>query len=193
MRSAEFDKEQVLRSAINLFAEKGFSQTSMQDIKRATGLHPGSIYCAFDNKQGLLLAALEQYSTDRAAEYRALFSDTDSVKSALQHYLENTLKELTIPGHQSVCLSQKALSEMALVNPEVSRVVSHNLTQWQLGFVEAFDRALAQGELSGTRTAQQRARFWVMGIYGLRTFAQSENDPQVLNDLAQQLLEDVCR
>jgi len=46
MRNAEFDKEQVLRSAMNAFMKKGYANTSMQDLKKATGLHPGSIYCA---------------------------------------------------------------------------------------------------------------------------------------------------
>ncbi|MBU5692584.1 TetR/AcrR family transcriptional regulator, partial [Vibrio cholerae] len=27
------------------FMSKGFNKTSMQDLKRVTGLHPGSIYC----------------------------------------------------------------------------------------------------------------------------------------------------
>ena len=32
MRSAEFDKEQVLRSAIAAFVSKGYNKTSMQDL-----------------------------------------------------------------------------------------------------------------------------------------------------------------
>ena len=50
MRSAEFDREQVLRAAIQAFLLKGYAKTSMQDLKRSTGLHPGSIYCAFESK-----------------------------------------------------------------------------------------------------------------------------------------------
>ncbi len=41
MRNAEFDREKVLRSAMNAFMAKGYSKTSMQDLTRATGLHPG--------------------------------------------------------------------------------------------------------------------------------------------------------
>jgi AcrR family transcriptional regulator len=45
----------------------------MQDLKAATGLHPGSIYCAFTNKRGLLLAALEQYGIESAKVFEAQF------------------------------------------------------------------------------------------------------------------------
>ncbi|MGL4517633.1 MAG: TetR/AcrR family transcriptional regulator, partial [Shewanella sp.] len=65
MRNAEFDREQVLRAAMEAFMRKGYSKTSMQDLTQATGLHPGSLYCAFSNKRGLLIAAIEQYQSDR--------------------------------------------------------------------------------------------------------------------------------
>ena len=43
MRNAEFNKETVLRAAMVAFMAKGYAKTSMQDLKAATGLHPGSI------------------------------------------------------------------------------------------------------------------------------------------------------
>lgn len=40
MRNAEFDREKVLRSAMTAFMDKGYGKTSMQDLTKATGLHP---------------------------------------------------------------------------------------------------------------------------------------------------------
>lgn len=34
MRSAEFDRDQVLLSAMDVFITKGYSNTSMQDLKK---------------------------------------------------------------------------------------------------------------------------------------------------------------
>ena len=84
MRSAEFDKVAVLRAAMQAFLNKGYTKTSMQDLKQATGLHPGSIYCAFENKRGLLLAAISQYNQDRSDEFCAFFINSDSSKQGLE-------------------------------------------------------------------------------------------------------------
>ena len=57
MRSAEYDRDAVLRNAMEAFRAKGYAKTTMQELVAATGLHPGSLYAAFGNTRGLLRAA----------------------------------------------------------------------------------------------------------------------------------------
>lgn len=42
MRSAEFDRDLVLRSAMEAFRARGYAKTTMQDLVAATGLHPAA-------------------------------------------------------------------------------------------------------------------------------------------------------
>lgn len=193
MRSAEFDKQQVLRDAIKLFSHKGYSQTSMQDLKKATGLHPGSIYCAFENKQGLLISALDQYTKDRSDEYLQLFSEAPNVKEGIKRYLDGMLDELTDKDEVRVCLTLKALGEMSAVDDKIAEVVDKNIRAWKQGFVGTFSQAIANGEMDNSRSAEQRAQYFVMGIYGLRTYAQTTQNREELDCLAHQVWLDVCR
>lgn len=193
MRSAEFDREQVLRAAIKAFMCKGYTKTSMQDLKQATGLHPGSIYCAFENKQGLLLAAIEQYNKDKATEFAQFFVDKPTILSGLKAYLDNTVDDCSHGGPQKACLSQKALNELAEQEPQVEQYITDNMMTWQQGFVEMFAQAQKNGEVNDTRSPLQRAQSLVMGIYGLRTYAHTHPEVCVLEHLAEQLLKDVCR
>lgn len=193
MRSAEFNKEKVLRAAIAAFVNKGYNKTSMQDLKKATGLHPGSIYCAFENKEGLLIAALEQYNKDRSGEFSDYFSGEKTVLAGLKNYLMQTVTNCTSSGPERVCFSQQALSELSEQTSAVELVISKNLDDWQRGFIGIFEEALAAGEINNSRTAKQRTQSLVMGIYGLRTFAHTHPTADVLEELATQLLEDVSR
>ncbi len=61
------------------------------------------------------------------------------------------------------------------------------------GFVQILQKAMLNKEVDESRSAEQRARYLVMGISGLRIYAQSNNDPQQLAELAEQLLDDVYR
>lgn len=193
MRTAEFDREAVLRAAIDVFLVKGYSQTSMQDLKLATGLHPGSIYCAFENKQGLLLAALKQYQVDKAAEFREYFSSNDGILVGLRRYLDDTLSCTLGQGGQKACLSQKALTEMAELNDEIAQVAASNHQQWQAGFEQVFEKAQESGEISTKRSPKERAQSLVMGLYGLRTYAQTAPESRTLHQLVDRLYEDICR
>lgn len=195
MRSAEFDREEVLRKAIKAFSDKGYTKTSMQDLKAATGLHPGSIYCAFESKKGLMLAAIAQYEQDKGAAFSALFENSDLVLDGLLAYLKQVVLEVTenCAEHHKACFTQKALSELSDNEPEIEAALRESLNAWQAGFFCLFERALENGELDNTRTVEQRVNSLIMGIFGLRTFAQTNTDLATLNDLATQLHEDVCR
>ncbi|PSU72747.1 TetR/AcrR family transcriptional regulator [Photobacterium phosphoreum] len=187
MRSAEFDRDQVLRSAMDVFITKGYSNTSMQDLKKATGLHPGSIYCAFNNKRGLLLAALEHYRDQRYAQFVTLFSQSSSVISAIESYLEHVVDECEREQIKD-CLLQKALSELAQQDVEVADVISQMLKQWQQTLAEQLALAQQRHEINDQRNSQQLAQFLVMGIYGLRTFSHTRPEPGVIRRLAADLM-----
>ena len=75
----------------------------------------------------------------------------------------------------------------------MKRVIADNLNAWQQGFTKVFEQALAAGEIDNSRTPLQRTQSLVMGIYGLRTFAHTHPTTDILEELAQQLFEDVCR
>jgi len=192
MRSAEFDKEQVLRAAMNAFMSKGYNKTSMQDLKVATGLHPGSIYCAFENKRGLLMASLEQYTQDRSIEFQQFFQDKSNMLDGLDKYLANVVAECISCDPQKACLAQKALSELAEQDAEAQQLITLQLKNWQQSFTEIFQIAQDNGEVNHDRLAEHRAQSFVMGIYGLRTYAHTHPGAEVLQRLATQLFKEVC-
>ncbi|WP_018694548.1 TetR/AcrR family transcriptional regulator [Algicola sagamiensis] len=190
MRSAEFDRDQVLRSAMDAFIANGYNKTSMQDLKKATGLHPGSIYCAFQSKRGLLLAALEHYRDEKNAEFHALFEQHATVMDGVAAYLAHVVEECVQEEIQD-CLLQKSLSELSRQDEEVEAVISQMLNQWQDGFTQLFEKAQVNQEISKEKTAQELSQFLVMGIYGIRTYSYTKPEPGVLQQLAKAMIQSI--
>jgi len=193
MRNAEFDREEVLRAAMKAFMHKGYAKTSMQDLKKATGLHPGSIYCAFENKRGLLLAALEQYRLDRATEFEQFFANTHLTIVNLKAYLDNIVDECVSCDSAQACLLTKALNEIAEQDSEIQQVISENLSSLQNELSEKFSQAKAEKSISTDKDCAHLARYFLMGICGLRTFAHTHPEASVLHQLAEQLYHDVVQ
>ena len=193
MRIAEFDREKVLRSAMTSFMDKGYGKTSMQDLKKATGLHPGSIYCAFENKRGLLLAALEQYRLDRNAEFAGIFTGQRPVLTELKAYLDHIVLECQSCDASRACLLTKALNEVAEQDAEVHDIITLHLANWQVAITHVLPQAIDQKEITSDRNADLRAHYLMMGIYGLRTFAHTHPEGNTIKHLADQLYQDVCR
>ena len=61
-RPREFDLEEALDDAIEVFRARGYHGTSVQDLTEGTGLARGSLYKAFHDKRSLFLAALDHYT-----------------------------------------------------------------------------------------------------------------------------------
>ena len=55
-RPKEYKLQKVLEASTQVFWEKGYRGTSMNDLVQATGLNKHSMYKEFSNKDGLFLA-----------------------------------------------------------------------------------------------------------------------------------------
>ncbi|MBE0367586.1 TetR/AcrR family transcriptional regulator [Pseudoalteromonas sp. MMG013] len=191
MRSAEFDKEYVLRQAMTTFMQYGYNKTSMQMLTKATGLHPGSIYCAFKNKKGLLLGAIQQYQHDRNRQFETLFSQHSNTRDALHALLEVIVEECLNGESGQVCLLTKTLTELVGQDHEVSTVLAKNLNSFENSLASIINTGIQNKEVTAHPDAQERAQFLAMGIYGIRTYAATRRDKVILEQLSEQLLRTV--
>lgn len=53
-------RAQIIEAAISCFLEKGYTNTSMSDIIKASGLSSGSIYSHFSGKEDILISAINE-------------------------------------------------------------------------------------------------------------------------------------
>lgn len=70
-RPRQFDEEEVLDKAIELFSSAGYSAVGMNDLSRVTGLKVGSIYKAWQSKEHFFAGALQRYIALREAQIAA--------------------------------------------------------------------------------------------------------------------------
>ena len=89
-------KREILDGAMELFATKGYEQTSMRDIARHLNISLGLCYRYYDSKQKLFQEAMQQYVEDICAAYFIILHDeTRDLTEKLDllfHMLEEDLK-----------------------------------------------------------------------------------------------------
>ena len=67
-RTKEFDTDDVVLKAIEVFWSKGFEATSISDLVEAMGINRGSIYDTFGDKAGLFELAIQRYQIDAPSQ-----------------------------------------------------------------------------------------------------------------------------
>jgi AcrR family transcriptional regulator len=73
----ELVENELLERAADLFAERGFNGTSLQDVADTMGMTRPAIYHYFESKEALLTALVEGLTEGRAAQLAAIRRRTD--------------------------------------------------------------------------------------------------------------------
>ena len=75
-------RQQIIDAALGCFAKSGFHKATLQDVVRACGLSPGSIYCHFASKEDIIYAVVEARHRHDLHSIE-LASNADSLEEAL--------------------------------------------------------------------------------------------------------------
>ena len=86
----EARRTEIIDAAFRCFMEKGFHNTTMQDIYKATNLSPGAVYNYFSSKEEIVVAANRQYSDGIIAEMESVKSEEPL--DSLMNYIRLNLK-----------------------------------------------------------------------------------------------------
>ena len=78
-------RERILMAALRLYADKGYHNTTVDEVAKSTGLSVGTAYRYFKDKKELLLAALT-YGFTHVAEFVNV-SETDLTNGGLEQAL----------------------------------------------------------------------------------------------------------
>lgn len=86
-RPRAFDEGEFLDGAITLFSNAGFSGVGISDLTATTGLTVGSVYKAYQDKEGVFARALERYILLREAHLAALFKQAPNARARIETLL----------------------------------------------------------------------------------------------------------
>ena len=75
-RPREFDLDQALAAALQVFWRHGYEAASMNDLTEAMGVSRPSLYAAFGNKESLYRKALDLYEREKLAYVKRAMAAT---------------------------------------------------------------------------------------------------------------------
>ncbi|MGC2781225.1 MAG: TetR/AcrR family transcriptional regulator [Bradyrhizobium sp.] len=172
-RPREFDMDVVLDKAITVFSRLGYSATSVADLNEALGLTSGSIYKAFGDKRGVLLAALERYVDRRTRRLDDLLASArtgrERVAAVLKSYAETSHGESGRIG----CLVIGTLMEFAGSDPLLRERLTKILAMHESRLLRFIKEGQADGSIASTINPEVTARLLLCVIQGMRVLGKS--------------------
>ena len=172
--------DNVLDRAMCLFWDKGYFDTSIEDLVRDTGLNRAAIYGRFGGKQALFEALLNRYRSTVTAELLEPLQSPNSGLGDIEQFFRRVHDYLRRPGGPRGCLMCNTASEVSPHIAEVATIVSAFMADLQGRFRRACSNALERGDIDPATDVVAVADYLCGAVLGLMALARSPSSPQTL-------------
>jgi TetR/AcrR family transcriptional regulator, transcriptional repressor for nem operon len=174
-RPREFDPDQAIAVAAKVFWDKGYHATSIDDLCESTGLLRGSLYGAFGDKKGMLLASLDQYADKGLARLAESLSSSELSREVLRSALLYYTRAATVLAGRHGCLLTNTALEMLPHDPDVAERVERIFRRMATLLAAAVIRGQAAGIFNSHLDERAVGDFLLCVIQGLRVLGKTRS------------------
>ncbi len=181
-RQPAFERDDVLDKASQVFLRNGFQRTTIKDITKATGLQPGSIYSAFENKSGLYTEVIEYYTKRQVAYLDACDEQNDNCLDALKAFFKMTGDSMSNRTPDAHCLLVYGAFEIPDDEKELRYYVQLKLQEIESRIYVLLVKAQKNSEIICEENPIELARFLMTLLFGHRVLAQLHASPETIDN-----------
>ena len=160
-------REDIILSAAQIFREKGFHATSMQDIADSLHLRKGSLYHHISSKQEILLAILDLALDVLIDDLEPIASTPSPAEERLRAMMQRYIERVT----ESADLAAVLLLEHRSLNPELRSRHIDKRDQFESLWRSVYRDGVTQGEFRNLDDAVV-----VFGLLGVQNWLTVEDE-----------------
>lgn len=183
-RPRQFVPAEALRDALEVFWEKGYQATSLDDLTAAMHLSRSSFYACFGSKHAVMLAAVELYADELFDRLEAMASSMPALEAI--HAVLAAIAE--VDAGRRGCFFVNCVTELAPHDAALAAFGQHHVARTGELVVGLLERAGFDPELAQTRAAALLAL--VIGTITLRKAGLPVSALQTILSQARLLLAD---
>lgn len=187
-RPREFDADQAIERAMQIFWTKGYQGTSLPDLLGATKLSRGSLYAAFGDKHGLFLLALDLYIAQALERLDEELASGRNALEGLKECMDGYVARTDGAAGQRGCLVVATAMELAAWDQETSQRIAFFFAAMEARLIKALVRAQEEGSLAQKVDPAAAAHMLVCFLEGLRVVRKIEVEPQRTRAAVQMLI-----
>jgi AcrR family transcriptional regulator len=137
-KQAQYNINDILSYAVEIFTEQGFASASMEEIIARTQFNRRAFYLEFKSKRGFLHAVLQHYvDTQLSRCQESLVARRETGTVAIDDYFRAYYSLISEQG----CLLVDCISELGRSDEQVQTIARHYYDSLQLCFIACLERA----------------------------------------------------
>jgi TetR/AcrR family transcriptional repressor of nem operon len=181
-RTKEFDPEEALDRALDIFWRRGYEGTSLRDLLEGMDISRQSLYDTFGDKRSLCLKVLARYE-DLTMQGLIQLLQGRGTLTAIRGFAAYFLHEVVHDGDRGSCLMATTALEVGRADPEIQSVVKAYFTRIEVQIHTVLASAMEAGQLAPDRDLRALARHLVNAIHGLGIMGRAGFSRPVLRQM----------
>jgi TetR/AcrR family transcriptional regulator, transcriptional repressor for nem operon len=175
-RTREFDEENIIKIATDLFWNKGYNAVSTQDLIDAFGISRSSMYGAYKDKRSLFILALQHYRKTASQSMIDILANDKSFPDTISLLLNQIIKETITDNQSKGCFIVNTAIELAPHDEEILEIIQSNRKNIINGLTKAIQKGIDNKELTKNNNPKALANYFYNLINGLRVDAKVTKD-----------------
>ena len=191
-RQREFDPDQTLQTAIELFWEKGYYDSSVDEVVKRSGVAKYGIYGTFGTKRELFIKALAQYAQDRRSDIQSPIRKPDAALPEIRAFFKQIPGIVTSKDKTRGCLICNTGVEVGKRDEEIFAFVDSFFKDVAKVMKSCLQRALDKGQINDRKDISSLAIFLATEFRAALMLAASGVSRRQINqhlEIALQLVE----
>jgi AcrR family transcriptional regulator len=186
-RPREFDVDQALDHALEVFWRNGYEGASVAELTHAMGISPPSLYAAFGNKEGLFRKVLDRYVAQRTRFWHdALKAPT--ARGTVEHLLSGTVDFLSDECNPNGCLLVRGAMSCSEAADAIARDLTARRGEGEVMLRDRLEQGRANGELPPGLDPADYARYIMTVLEGMSVRAAGGAGREELSKVADMAL-----
>ena len=173
VRTRTFDPSAALSQVVELFSSRGYSDTSMDDIVKATGVSRYGLYGTFGNKRELFEQALERYADGMGRESFLKLLEPDASLAHIRKIFDERIEQMCTHAQNRGCMLCHTAMELAPHDVEIKGVLQKFLKRMSKAFAIGLENAREKGEVRDDLDTREAGEFLTGAIFGLAVLARA--------------------
>lgn len=170
-RKSNFDKQEKLIDAMNLFWQKGYANTSIADLVETLGINRFSLYNTYGDKQALYYSALDFYLQNISFPSMKNLIEDDADLLTIEEFL--TRFALIQKDQKSGCFMQNALMEHGGNDNTVKNRGEGVFDLLLSNFKRALDNAKLKDQIAESCNTEALASLLLTQVQGVRVLGKA--------------------
>jgi len=160
-------KQRLLEMGLELFIERGYNNTGVQEVLNGVNVPKGCFYHHFKNKEDFGLQVIDHYEAMSAAYMNGFFDNPEqSPLEKLEYFFKEGAKRFKDPCQARGCLLGNMSQEMGILSPAFEASLEKKWRHTRDLFARCIGEAIQLGELENDEDPAMLADFLLNGWQG---------------------------